>query len=1014
MFSCKCLRFSLLASALVSILTLSSLSFAAADRISAPIPVGTAANMTPMGGHISPFASPQLDQGPVEPTHPMSVTMIFGQSPAQKTALLKLLAEQQDRKSPNYHKWLTSVQFGEQFGLSVGDLEKVSTWLGAQGFKVSSVANGRDYITFSGYAAQVDSVFGTETHYFNVKGQTHFANTKSPMLPAALTGIVTGFRGLHDFTPHAQHKLPDYNANIGANTYHFLAPGDISKIYNFDPLYSSLNLSGQTIVIAGQSDVYLADLHYFRTDFGLSDITGCNVNTSGVILAGACTSNNLTVMQPYGDPGLVHGDLGESDLDIETISGVARGAKIIFVTSPAASGGVDASVQSAVDSNPIPANVISYSYGLCENFVTVVGDIAASESMYQKAQSEGISFFAAAGDAGAATCDGDLNVANYPAQLGLAVSYPASSQYVTAVGGTEFNEGTGTYWNTTNNLSDYGQSATGYIPELAWNDTTLAGQLDATGGGASSCVAETGTAIISDSGGNQYSFAVCSQTNGGFPKPTWQSGITGMPNDGVRDVPDIAFSASNANDVYIVCVPQSELLNNGISTSTCQGGITSALTSFQYPSAFGGTSASTPVTASMALMLNQYLSDNGITAPVGNINQQLYKIYEKTPGAFHDVTSGSSSITEDNSTNIVPCTAGTPLITNFPTALQCPGSGTPQIGYSAGTGYDQTTGLGSLNVNSFFTAWLATEVSFTVNATTLTPSSIAAGSSTTATSTVTITPAPNSVSQNATYTLGCSGLPSGPQCTFNPAQVTSADSFTSTLTISGVPVTAATGTDTITVDGTAGPVVVGTTVSLDVTATTESFTLTTPASGQTVTVAQGQVTSGIVITVGSTSSPSFISSSGGQPVTNAPVTYACSGLPSESQCLFSPSSTTNATSVSLTISTTAPSAALRMPDKPFDRGSRVLYAALLPGLLGVVLTFGSRKRSMAGMRVLGLIMVLGCSTMWLGACGGSNNSSTSNPGTPVGSSTVTVTATAGGSVPQQTFSFTLMVTAAAK
>jgi hypothetical protein len=82
---------------------------------------------------------------------------------------------------------------------------------------------------------------------------------------------------------------------------------------------------------------------------------------------------------------------------------------------------------------------------------------------------------------------------------------------------------------------------------------------------------------------------------------------------------------------------------------------------------------------------------------------------------------------------------------------------------------------------------------------------------------------------------------------------------------------------------------------------------------------------------------------------------------------------------------------------PFDRGSRIFYAALLPGFIGIVFAFGSPKGTkLRGMRMLGLILVLGFSTLWLGSCSGSNNSSSSNPGTPAGSYTITVNGTTGG------------------
>jgi subtilase family serine protease len=42
-----------------------------------------------------------------------------------------LLAEPEDSVSPNYHKWLTPQQMAERFGMTPGDLAKVSAWLRA-------------------------------------------------------------------------------------------------------------------------------------------------------------------------------------------------------------------------------------------------------------------------------------------------------------------------------------------------------------------------------------------------------------------------------------------------------------------------------------------------------------------------------------------------------------------------------------------------------------------------------------------------------------------------------------------------------------------------------------------------------------------------------------------------------------------------------------------------------------------------------------------------------------------
>jgi uncharacterized protein (TIGR03437 family) len=90
----------------------------------------------------------------------------------------------------------------------------------------------------------------------------------------------------------------------------------------------------------------------------------------------------------------------------------------------------------------------------------------------------------------------------------------------------------------------------------------------------------------------------------------------------------------------------------------------------------------------MIALLNQYLVTKGVEkqAGLGNINPTLYRLAQTTPSAFHDITTGN---------NIVPCVQATPSCFN----------GT--IGYSAGPGYDQVTGLGSVDLNKLLTHWTA-------------------------------------------------------------------------------------------------------------------------------------------------------------------------------------------------------------------------------------------------------------------------------------------------------------------
>lgn len=168
--------------------------------------------------------------------------------------------------------------------------------------------------------------------------------------------------------------------------------------------------------------------------------------------------------------------------------------------------------------------------------------------------------------------------------------------------------------------------------------------------------------------GNPFGYGLWAGGGGAsmyYPTPAWQAG-PGFPNDGFRDVPDVSFSASAQHDGYLVCVEQ------------CQGTL----------NIYGGTSASTPVFAGILAVLNQYLLDTGAQAQtgLGNINPAVYALAKKAPFAFHDVVSGG---------NMVPCIKGKP---NCGT--------TEQLGYKAVAGYDQATGLGSIDVYSFLTSWI--------------------------------------------------------------------------------------------------------------------------------------------------------------------------------------------------------------------------------------------------------------------------------------------------------------------
>jgi subtilase family serine protease len=1020
----------------------STLCFAQTDRISFIDP-GQRVTLTKS---LHPNARPQNDLGVVEPSLKLSyMTILMAPSPTQQKALDELLVEQQDRHSPDYHKWLMPQQFADRFGLSQNDLNKVKAWLSSQGFQILSTGGGRNSLIFSGTVGQAESAFGVEIHRYRVNGEDHIANSTPIMIPTALKEIVRSVAGLHDFRPHPANRRRGFGMSGSTHSDYydgsylfpnFLAPGDLATIYDIAPLYSGspvIDGTGQKVAIAGQTDILLADINDFRSGFGLNTIPtgsgGCTTTTTGTvgIIIGPCDTTYFSYVLVGSDSLTIStDDIGEADLDVEWSGAVARGAQIVYVNAPNTSDGVFDALTAVINppSGPPLAFIVSASYGEgCEAQATL--DL---ESVFQQGSLEGVTILIASGDIGAAGCDYNPPNANPPysaAAGGLGVSYPASSPEVTAVGGTEItladdpNPAAAPYWSPT--IGANGGTALTYIPEISWNDDEQLGQfcaenignsqfaslcdpaasgashpvqvtnaqtfqedywISSSSGGASNCWYETGTTCLGSGAG---------PTGGGFAQPLWQQTLV-VPSapTGVRYVPDVSLMGSPNFPGYVFCTPQDP---PSVTASTCVNGVFTAVDT--YESLVGGTSVSSPVFAGMVALLNQYLDT---TSGLGNVNTMLYAL-AATPSnkAFHPVTIGD---------NDVYCQPATPL--GQPSNVQCPATGTAIVGYSAAnadptTGYNLVTGLGSVDVNALAQAWKDTLTpDFALSASPSTVS-IVAGHSTPIT--LTINPISGSTGTVVNFSpSSCTNLPSGASCSFSPSSVTfdGTDPATTQLTIStladmALPSTA----QTITITPTS-PTNVSTTISLTITPTDQSFTIAPTSGTASYSVAAGG-TASVQITVTPTN---------GFSTSLLPLSFTCSALPSETTGSFSPGTGTCAggssistNTVTLTLVTTAPTAQLR---SPLGRGNRIFYAMLLPGLFGVMLVSGSRR----GARLLGLIVVLGFSTLWLGSCGGSSGGGTKNPGTPAGTYSIVVNATTGAPTggTALTGTFTIMLT----
>jgi len=671
------------------------------------------------------LARPEFDQGRVEGSLRIDrASMVFKLAPAQQADLEKLLAQQQDPHSANYRKWLTPEQYAARFGMSDSDLAQVSAWLKSQGLTVDGFSRGRTQVFFSGSAAQVESAFHTQFNRYLVNGQTSIANAVEISVPQAIAEMVQGFRGFENFRPQPRvHAVkPNFTSHQTGN--HFVAPGDFATIYNVP---AALDGTGQTIAVVGQTQINTSDIDAFRTAAGLP------ARTSG---------NFQQVLITGGGTGFNDGDEVEANLDLEWTQAVAKKATILYVYagSNSTTKNVFDALQFAIDNNLAP--VISISYGNCEANLTSFVTTLQQEA--QQANAQGQTIMAASGDSGAGDCE--VSTAK-TATHGLAVDAPGSVPEVTAIGGTEFTgdaagavtgtapnttAGATSFWGGTTSTTDNLNSALSYIPEMAWNDTTQSiaagGSLSATGGGKSAV----------------------------FSKPSWQVG-SGVPNDAARDVPDVSLSASPNHDGFLIC-SQSFFAGKTPAVTSCTAGFRAS--DGMSLAAVGGTSVGAPAFAGIVALLNQKTGSHGL----GNINPTLYSLAASTPGAFHDVTTGN---------NIVPCTQGT---------TGCPTAAPFQYGFSAGTGYDLVTGLGSVDVTNLATAWAGLTPTPDFSVAGLSATASAPGQQ--ATSQITVT---SIAGFSGTVDLTCQPSSASAQitCSISPTSVTaSASGATAMMTIS--------------------------------------------------------------------------------------------------------------------------------------------------------------------------------------------------------------------------------------
>jgi subtilase family serine protease len=448
------------------------------------------------------------------------------------------------------------------------------------------------------------------------------------------------------------------------NWYHCYPASQIRTAYGVDGTDATANEGqGQTIVLVDSygSPTAASDLDHFAATMGLPA-----PNFTEVYPNGNPQYNNTCPPNNPGHSGscAAAGWTGEATLDIEWADAIAPKAHIILLgVPPAETEGVQGvpnlfkAISSEIDATPA-GTVFSMSFGITEQTLggATGSQTAKYDAVFQKGLAKKDNFFASSGDNGSTGVSKqhtDTGAYNYPT-----VGWPASSPYVTAVGGTQLQDGW--TWNPTSNDAfnadgsfnpAYWQWNSGGDTQPVWNESW--GPIG-TGGGASAI----------------------------YPRPSWQTGVDAQYGNH-RLVPDTAWNAAvnGGVDVYITAFPQ---YNCGNSTGCW--------------TIYGGTSAASPQTAATVALANAARRNAG-KPPIGFPDPILYQ-QGVGASAYNDVTPmhyGSAPQTFAGSDVGVPGTVQKSVGDLVDNQMR----ETPIAGYSTTTGYDATTGWGTPRVSDF-------------------------------------------------------------------------------------------------------------------------------------------------------------------------------------------------------------------------------------------------------------------------------------------------------------------------
>jgi subtilase family serine protease len=466
------------------------------------------------------------DLGPTPAARTIRITLVLrGKSSSD---LSQLLAGLDDPHSPNYHHYLSASAFADQFGASAQVRSLVAATLASAGLSVVGQSSDGLLVTAQGTVGAVESLFGVRVHDFRTAaGQRVYAALGQPRMPPSFGDAVSGVLGLESVSsahPADMARAAQVNGNG-------LSPSDVRQAYNIGPLINSgLDGSGETVAMAEIDTFKQSDIDTYDNAYGLQ-------------------SSPVQVVQ-VGGGAAAPDQMSETTLDIEVLHAIAPKAQLIAYEGGSDNTGLIQTFSRIVSDHRV--QIVSISLGLCERFILDPSQaprdlqsslntsgqayFSALDNVFQEADALGMSVLVASGDTGAYGCN-QLDPNNHE----VVPSSPATSPYVTAVGGTTL---------FTNSNGTYGH-------EAGWE-----GPLQGAGSG----------------GGLSLQYG----------RPNWQTGpgVDNTASNGMRQVPDVS---SNADPLTGYAIYDSTANCSG---SDCWGVV-------------GGTSAAAPMWAGVVALADQ-------------------------------------------------------------------------------------------------------------------------------------------------------------------------------------------------------------------------------------------------------------------------------------------------------------------------------------------------------------------------------------------------------------------------